>query len=493
MPRPPNFEPDPTKPASLQTLTPATSSGSLATRFANCFLVNNHRFPFLVLLAAIVATGLKADNQVDVTKADIVGDGATLNTAAIQQAIDTCSADGGGTVTFPAGRYLTGTIQLKDRVTLHLSAGAVILGSTNPADYRNVDPFMAGDGIPLGYSLIVADGANHVGVDGPGFIDGQGRALKAAQNPYKIRPFLMRWLRCTEVTVKDVHLTNPGAWTLNFFQTRGATVEQVTIRTRDTGLANNDGIDLDSCERVTVRGCDIESGDDALCLKTTSPLPCREITVSGCRLSTKCNAIKLGTESLGDFENISVTDCQIRDTGMAGIALYSVDGAHLHDVTIRDIKMDGVTVPISIRLGARLKTFRAGDTPRPPGILRDITLKNVRAICIRQIGLLVSGIPGHPVGNLILENIELALPGGGTAEDSHVQFLEKEAAYPEYSMFGRVMPAFGIYLRHVRGVSFNNVRTTTAKPDARPYAAFVDVDGVTPANGVPVQGATTTR
>jgi hypothetical protein len=122
---------------------------------------------------------------------------------------------------------------------------------------------------------------------------------------------------------------------------------------------------------------------------------------------------------------------------MAGIALYCVDGAQLHDVTIAGITMDGVAVPISLRLGARLKTFRAGDTPKPPGTLRDITIKDVRATGARQIGLLINGIPGHPVENLTLEDIrDRTWPAAGTA-DAQVQLPEKEAAYPEYSMFGR--------------------------------------------------------
>ena len=438
--------------------------------------------PVLIFIWTAAAAMAVSEKLIDVTKIGAVGDGAAVNTVAIQKAIDDCSADGGGTIQFPAGRFVTGTIQLKDNVTLRLDENAALLGSTNAADYRNVDPFIAGDGVPLGYALIVADCANHVGVEGAGTIDGQGRGLKAAQSRYTVRPFLMRWLHCTNVVVRDVHLTNPGAWTLNFFQSRDATVERVTIRTRNTGLANNDGIDLDSCTNVRILDCDVESGDDALCLKATSPLPCRDITAGGCKLSTKCNAIKLGTESLGDFENISVTNCQIRDTGMAGIALYCVDGGHLHDVTLNGITMDGVTVPICVRLGARLKTFRAGDQPKPPGILRDVTIKNVRVTGARQIGLLISGITNHPVENLTLENIQIELAGGGKLADAQIQLPEKESAYPEYSMFGKVMPAYGIYARHIRGITFKNVRTTVAKPDARPAAILVDVEGVTPAN-----------
>ena len=439
---------------------------------------------FILTASAVMAAPGKL---IDVTKSGAIGDGATINTAAIQKAIDDCSASGGGTTQFPAGRYVTGTIQLKNNVTLQLDKNAVVLGSTNAADYRNVDPFMAGDGIALGYALIVADGANHVGVEGTGTIDGQGKKLKAAQTRYTVRPFLMRWLHCTNVTVKDVHLTNPGAWTLNFFQSRDATVERVTIRTRSTGLVNNDGIDLDSCEGVSIRNCDIESGDDAICLKTTSPLPCRDITASGCKLSTKCNAIKLGTESLGDFENISVTDCQIHNTGMAGIALYSVDGANLHNVSLNGITMDGVTVPICVRLGARLKTFRAGDQSKLPGTLRDVTIKNMRVTGARQIGMLINGITNHPVENLTLENIQIELAGGGTATNAQIQLPENESAYPEYSMFGKIMPAYGIYARHIRGLIFKNVRMATATPAARPSVACVDVKNMIPADFIPDQ------
>jgi len=447
----------------------------------------------MLLILSFMAAGLQfaPAKSVNVVDAGAIGDGATVNTVAIQKAIDACGADGGGTVQFPPGRFVTGTIQLKDNVSLHLDANAVLLGSTNAADYRNVDPFTAGDGIALGYALIVADGASHVGVEGTGTIDGRGRDLRAAQSRYTVRPFLMRWLHCTNIVVRDVRLTNPGAWTLNFFQSRDATVERVTIRTRNTGLANNDGIDFDSCQGASIRDCDIESGDDALCFKATSPLPCRDITASGCKLSTSCNAIKLGTESLGGFENISISNCQVRNTGMAGIALYCVDGGHLQNVSLEGITMDGVTVPVSVRLGARLKTFRAGDQPKPPGILRDVTIKNLRVTGARQIGLLINGITNHPVENLTLENIQIELAGGGKSADAQIQLAERESAYPEYSMFGRVMPAYGIYARHVRGITFKNVQTTVKNPDARPANVFVDVEGVTPAGFLEPKAATT--
>jgi polygalacturonase len=445
------------------------------------------RRQFISLLLLLSTLGTAPGKTVDVTKAGIVGDGAKLNTASIQKVIDDCSAAGGGTILFPAGRYLTGTIQIKNNVTLRLEKDATLLGSTDVADYRNLDPFIDGSGNPMGHALIVAVDAENVGIEGKGTVDGQSPELKAKQNPYVLRPFLLRWVRCTNVTVRDVHLANPGAWTLNFFQTKGAVIEGVTIRSRDLGMPNNDGINLDSSENVRVRNCDVISGDDALVIKSTSSAkPSRDIKATKCKLSSRTNAIKLGTESIGGFENISVTDCQITNTKMAGIALYAVDGGDLRNVSISDITMDGVVVPISIRLGARLKTFREGDQPRQtPGKLRDVTIKNVSAKNIEMIGMLINGIPGFPVEALTLENIQLELPGGGTAEAANVQLPENEKAYPEFDMFGKSMPAYGIYARHLRDVKFQNVRTTVKTPDARPAKIFVDVEGVTPAGFAP--------
>ena len=421
--------------------------------------------------------------MIDVTTGGVVGDGVVLNTVGIQKVIDECAGEGGGTVRFGAGRYLTGTIQIKSNVMLRLEEGATLLGSTDVGDYRNLDPFIDGSGNPMGHALIVAVDADHVGIEGSGTVDGQSPKLKAKEKSYTVRPFLVRWVRCTNVTVRDVHLINPGAWTLNFFQTTGAVIEGVTIRSRGLGMRNNDGIDVDSCEKVRVRNCDVNSGDDALVIKSTSAgKPSRDIVASECKLSSRTNAIKLGTESIGGFENISVSDCQIVKTQMAGIALYAVDGGDLHDVSISDVGMDDVVVPIAIRLGSRLKTFREGDQPKAAaGKLDDVTIRNVSAKNIGMIGMLINGVPGHPVESLTLENIQLELPGGGTTEDAERELAEKEGTYPEFDMFGKTMPAYGIYARHVRGITLNNVRMSLVKPDGRPAVVFIDVEDVTPA------------
>jgi polygalacturonase len=439
---------------------------------------------FLITTPRWAVADAIVNRVLNVTHSGVVGDGSTLNTASIQKVIDDCAAGGGGTISFPAGRYLTGTIQIRSNIALRLEDGATLLGSTDKADYRNLDPFIDGSGNPMGHALIVAMDADHVAIEGSGTIDGQGGKVAAKQKPYLMRPFLLRFLRCTNVTLRDVHLANPGAWTLNFFQSSGVDIENVTIRSRDQNLKNNDGINLDCTQNVRIRHCDVNSGDDALVIKSTSATrPSRDIVASDCKLTTRTNAIKLGTESIGGFEDISVSNCQITKTRMAGIALYAVDGGDLHHVTISDITMDDLPVAIDIRLGARLKTFREGEQPRAaPGALRDVTIRNVTAKNVNLIGLLINGVPDHPVEALTLENIQVQVPGGGTAEAATTQLAEKEADYPEFNMFGKTMPAYGMYIRHVRGLILRNVETTAIKEDARPAEVMIDVADVTRGN-----------
>jgi polygalacturonase len=424
-----------------------------------------------------------ADKTIDAPQSGIIGDGASLNTLTIQKTIDDLATSGGGTLRFPPGRYLTGTIQIKSNVTLRLEDQATLLGSTDAADYRNLDPFTDGSGNPMGHALIVAVDCNHVGIEGAGTVDGQGAKVAAKQKPYAMRPFLLRWVRCTDVTIHDVHLANPGAWTLNFFQSKDVTIEGITIRSRDQKLKNNDGINLDCTQDVHIRNCDVVSGDDALVIKSTGLTPSRDIAASDCKLSSHTNAIKLGTESIGDFENISVSNCQISKTDMAGIALYNVDGGEMHNVNISDITMDDVTVPIALRLGARLKTFREGDQPKTAaGKVADVTIKNVSAKNIRMIGMQINGVPGHPIENITFQNIKLELRGGGTEQAAKAKLGEREATYPEFDMFGKTMPVYGIYARHVRGLKLENVQTTLLNPDARPAAVFIDCQDVMPAD-----------
>ena len=292
------------------------------------------------------------------------GDGASLDTVPIQQAIDKASRSGGGIVLFPPGSYVTGTILLRTGVTLHLAAGATILGSLNPADYRLLEPFTDGVGTARGYALIGCIDAHDIGIRGEGTIDGRGAALHAAggQAP-SAKPFLLLCLRSANVAFHGVTLLNSGAWTMHLLQCSDVTVTAVSIRS--LGLPNNDGIDIDSSRNVRVERCTIDTGDDAICLKTTSNKPCTEITIADCTLSSRCAAFKIGTESAGDFSAIRVTDCHVLKADLGAIKILSVDGANIRDVLVERLRVDTADTPIFLRLGARGRTFRPGDTSPP--------------------------------------------------------------------------------------------------------------------------------
>lgn len=436
--------------------------------------------PAFFVPGAAKAQAAATQAEVNVREQGAIGDGTAVDTAALQAAIDRCHAAGGGRVLVPAGTYLTGTLLIKSGVRLHLAEGATLLGSLAIGDYRNVDAFRDGVGAERGFALIAAVDATQVGLEGPGAIDGRGKALvdPLPQNERNKRPFLVRFVRCENVTVKDVHLKNSAAWTANFFQSRHVVIDGVKINSR--GVSNNDGIDLDSCENVTVTRCDIDTGDDAICLKTTSDKPCRRISISGCRLKSHHGAIKFGTESCADFENIRISRCDIRDTRNGGIKLLSVDGARIRDVVITDLTMDDVATPIFIRLGARLRTFREGAARKPVGTIENVEIRNIRAKAAANAqlmppsGIFITGIPGHPVRNLRFENISLEVAGGGTREQGRAVMQENIDVYPEINRFGPHLPAYGVYARHVQGLEMKGVLVKTAAPDLRPAIVSID-------------------
>jgi Glycosyl hydrolases family 28 len=443
---------------------------------------------FLVAFFGRCSALLAAD--FDVTKYGAVGDGKTLNTVVIQKTIEDCSKSGGGKVIFPAGNYLSGTIELKDNVTLHLDRDARLIGTTDIEQYRNLDPFTDGLGIDVGWALVVAVNAKNIVIEGEGAIDGQGAKLKAEHilkdtrsegQRWGRRPFLVRIVRCTNVTVKGITLNYAAAWTSHYFQCNKVWIENVKIISR--GVAHNDGIDIDGCQDVTIRNCDIDSGDDALCFKTTSSkMACKNIEVLGMRLKSSQAGIKMGTESMAPFENIKISNCLIYDTKNGGIKLLTVDGAHLRNIEISDITMKEVRTPMLFRLGSRLSVFRKGqDLQQPTGSFENVLIRNVRAKASDSAqltppsGILITGVPGHYITNLTLENIEIDLLGAGTLENSRQVVPEAIDKYPEVKTFGPVIPAYGVWARHVKGLKLKNVTFRVKNNDLRP--AFICEDG----------------
>ncbi|MBO0931992.1 glycoside hydrolase family 28 protein [Fibrella aquatilis] len=437
----------------------------------------------LVALLCLLCTTYKLvlANTYDVSKSGCKGDGKTINTNAIQRIIDRASRDGGGTVYVPTGRFVTGTLQLKSNVTLELSPGAVLLGAAVRSAYpllKSTERRIAGN-----YALIFADGQYNIGITGAGSIDGQGdaRVFQSGKDDAYERPFLVVLYRCRQVRLEKTTFRNAASWTTHL-----SDCDQVTVR----GLhiwghanQNNDGLDLDGCHNVTVADCLIDATDDALCLKAQNRA-CQYITVTNCVLSTHSNAIKFGTVSNGGFKHISISNIIVRPSeaktfnspfglreGITGIALESVDGGTLENVLIQQIMMDSIHVPIFLKIGDRGRRSLAQVAQ-----LRNIRLQNITAYHAGITSSSITGMPGRLVENVVLKDIYISCKGGGTVADANVTSVgENTSGYPDPRWFGGNLPSYGLYVRHAKGLTLDNVQFVLEGTDARPAVLLDDV------------------
>ncbi|MCX7048085.1 MAG: glycosyl hydrolase family 28 protein [Candidatus Sumerlaeota bacterium] len=396
------------------------------TLFINCQWRQPCRSLAVILLLLLGRT-LCAAGDFNITDYGAKSDPQILNTAAIQKAIDACTAAGGGRVIVPAGDFRSAGVVLKDNVTLFLVAGAVLRGPTKLSDYSANKIFVS------------AEGASSIGLAGPGTIDGSGASYMikdekydpkkwvgrewafASHFAYKAlpRPANVRFTSCTNVTVTSVTLTNAPSWTLHCMLCDNVVIDGITIRNPMHGV-NNDGIDLNMCRDARVVNCDVSTGDDAICLKCNDAgkkRVSRNIFIANCRIETECQAFKIGTESMDGFENIVFRDSYIynrssdlSERATAGIAIETVDGGVVNGVTVSNIEMVNVRAPIFIRLGNRGNGQPEGN--KKPGSLKNIVIENITA----RHSLMessITGIPGHDVENVTLRNIEIELEGAG--------------------------------------------------------------------------------
>lgn len=464
-------------------------------------------FVVVVLLtlnvAAIAAT---TSNVYDIERFGAVPDESTVNTAAIQEAIDTCAGAGGGTVLVPPGRFVTGTVFLKDHVRLHLESGATLLGSVDLSDYPVLRcDYPSRSDAYTARALIWGEGLRDVALTGFGTIDGQGAAFHgkvatdddmaehAAQYAaegrfvpearYFNRPYLIRLISCSDVRVHDLTLRDSAMWMQQYLNCEYVSVRGIKVFNH-VGK-NNDMIDIDSCRYVTISGCIGDSSDDALTLKSTGADPTEHVTITNCIVASHCNAIKAGTESSGGFRNIAITNCVVKrsevDTvlagrreGLAGVALEIVDGGTLDGVVVSNLTVEATTAPIFLRLGNRARAPRVGDPKPPVGTFRNVIISNIVARGASKMGCAIAGIPGHPIENVMLTDIRMEFEGGGTADLVERDVPEVEDQYPESTMF-ETLPAYGIFARHVAGLTLRNIQLDANTPDARPAVLLDDV------------------
>lgn len=459
------------------------------------------------------------------------GDSTTLDTRAINRAISAAAEAGGGTVYFPAGTYASFSIRLKSHVTLYLGPGATLLAADprrRDGGYDAPAPNVWGDKYEyqdFGHShwrnsLIWGENLEHVAILGPGMIDGAG-LWKGLRPPLGPAPgpnpgnAALALKASRHVTLRDFTIFRGGHFGILASGVDNLTIDNLTIDT------NRDGIDIDACRNVHISNVSVNTpNDDAIVLKSSYALGEARATqnvtitnsaVSGYDLGTLLDGtyqrtvehapdrggptgrIKFGTESNGGFKNITISNVVFDRS--RGLALETVDGGHLEDVTITNITMRDVSnAPFFLRLGSRMR----GPEGTPVGELRHVTISNVVVYeADPRYPSIITGIPGHAIEDVKLSNIQIFYRGGLTLEHAAQQpadlvnpfFVdeetgtqprapydvpEREAAYPEPSMFG-VLPAYGFFIRHAEGIEMDNVEVHVLKEDRRPAFVLQDV------------------
>lgn len=435
-----------------------------------------------------------------------------LNTEAIQKAIDFASEKGGGRVIIPKGSFLSGTIILKSGVELHLKKGAVLLGSTDITQYKKLNRWKA---------LVIADGEKNIAITGKGMINGQGGKLamhvdslfhtgKLDSIHYNFsegrpkaytRPQIIEFNHCSWIKVIDVTIKNSACWVQTYEACNQVTIDNIKVESMS--FWNNDGIDIVDSKNFRLTNSHFNTADDGICLKSSDFSMENygdSIYIANCTVRSSASAIKFGTASAGKIQNVVIRDINVYDTYRSAIAIETMYGGLIENVLVENIRAKNTGNALFIRIGNMLSLgqedimFSLGQ-----GDLRNITIRNLKVdVPYEQpdynynlrgpsvpgfhnvFPSSITGNPGHCIENVTLENIEINYPGRGIEAYAHMplyrihEIPELITSYPEFSMFGE-LPAWGLYVRHVEGLTMRNVKVCIKEDDYRTAMVFDDV------------------
>jgi polygalacturonase len=452
----------------------------------------------IILLA--IAAHTNASTFFNVKDFGAKADGKTIDSPAINSAIDAAVKVGGGTVILPAGTYASYSIRLKSNICLQLEAGATLLAAfpENGTGYDAAEPNAYNKYQDFGHShwhnsLIWGENLENVTICGQGLIDGAGLTRGESRLPGVGNKAISLKL-CHNVILRDVKMQHCGHFALLATGIDNLTIDNLLIDT------NRDGLDIDCCRNVRISNCTVNSPwDDAIVLKASYGLGffrnTENVTITNCFVSGYdrgsvmngtyltdepqapdqgyvTGRIKCGTESSGGFKNIAITNCIFEHC--RGLALETVDGGVLEDIVISNITMrDIVNSPIFLRLGARMRS----PENTAVGQMRRISINNVNVYnADSRYGCLISGLPGHAIEDVKLSNIRIVYKGGGTVEQAQLTPPESEKLYPEPWMFG-IIPSSAFYIRHAKNIEISDVDISFMQPDFRPSIQLDDVKG----------------
>lgn len=472
----------------------------------------NHQTRLLLSLLLLIAPCLWAQAALNIRNFGAKGDGRTLDSPAINAAIDSCSRSGGGTVVIPAGTYLCGSIRLKSHTHLMLESGSKIVAA--PASMNAYDPaetfvgpqYQDGGHTYFHNSLIWAEAQEDIAITGYGMIDGEGLTKKDKEKGGNIsgegsigtgdKAIALKC--CRNVVIRDITIYRGGHFAIILTGCERALIDHVTVDT------NRDGIDIDCCRYTSVVNTQVNTPrDDAIVLKSSyalgKPVPCEHIlinncTVTGFRLGTfldgtrqpepvnwVCGRIKLGTESNGGYRDIAISNCTMMYS--SGLAFEEVDQGRMENISVSNIVMEHVHhYPIYITTGCRNRGPKEITTPSYGG---NISISHVTALDADSLaGIIITGMPDEPLRNISLDHISIQYRGRGSADLANRKYREQGKNYPEPKFSGPT-PAYGLFARHVDGLTLDHLAFTTIVPDHRPVMVLEDVKNKSITNVVP--------
>jgi Glycosyl hydrolases family 28 len=436
------------------------------------------------------------------------GDKTTVDTAAVQAAIDACAADGGGTVLVPAGTFVIGTVELKSNVTLHIAASGTLLGSGDGKQYHAVDAIPLHGDTTLNdgnWALLFAVHAKNFTIEGPGTIDGQGAqfhsAVRGTPPPSGLggnkRPYHVLVYQCENFSVRNISMLDCAYHSIRIIESQRIFLDNIYIHNRVNG--NNDGFHFISAEQVRLSNCTVKSGDDACAMFGS----CRYITVTNSYFSTRWSVFRFGGGHAGD---ITVSNCVLKEVYGCPMKFQGDPGSQFENISFSNLVLDDVTGPISISVGKGRR--RQSDAPLPevlpPVLVRNISFNNIHGNVTSHAPAQLSegtlGVGSRPgeirsaivlnaiddavLENITFSNVHLTFGGGGTAEEAARRDLPM--VFGEYFELGPI-PAYGMYARNARGLTLDNVRFEVSTPDLRPAVIFDHVEDAA-LYGLNVQG-----
>ncbi len=446
-------------------------------------------------------------------------DGISLDTEAVQKAVDTCAEAGGGKVLFPKNTYVLSTVFLKSNVHIELEEGTLILGSLDFYAYAKQEKidypiYQDSSHTYFDHSMFVGRNCDNISITGKGKIDMRSVWDEGGVRGEAIRhrgPKCIALKKCNNILICDLDINNSTDLAIYFAGCENVDIHGIKM------CVYIDGISPDNCKNVKIYDCDVESGDDGIVFKSSYTLNrldvCRNIKVWNCKIKSRCNALKFGTETNGGFYDTYVENIQIRDTRISAIAIESVDGAIIDGLTIKNVEMTNVNAPLFIHIGKRMR----GPEGRELGQIKNVTLENINAdgpyepyniiawgynsyknndfrqypwifggVTPENADLTISGrytdwqmtsnccgLPERHLENITLRNIHLKLDGG--VKEYNKEVPDVPPAYPEVYVYGKILPAKGIYFRYIDGLTLDNVTVETYRPDAREDFVFEHV------------------